>query len=120
VLALSGGVVTSPEAWELLRARAFTVWLRARPEDHWNRVIEQGDRRPMDSRPRAMAELRRLLAAREPLYARADLSVDTSRQGVSGSVRAIAARVNRSPVRDRRMKRTTRTTPQRRRDTETL
>jgi len=89
VLATGGGLVNSPESYSLLRQRAVTVWLRARPEDHWSRVIQQGDRRPMEARPQAMAELRRLLAAREPLYAQAVHTVDTSRLGVEGSVRTI-------------------------------
>jgi hypothetical protein len=36
-----------------------------------------------------MAELRRLLAAREPLYAEAAHTVDTSKLGVSGATRSI-------------------------------
>ena len=81
VLATGGGVVTSPEAFVLLRRRALTLWLRADPEDHWNRVVQQGDRRPMEDHPAAMSELRRLLAAREPLYATAAHRVDTSGRG---------------------------------------
>jgi XRE family aerobic/anaerobic benzoate catabolism transcriptional regulator len=89
ILAVGGGLVTSPESYALLRRRALTVWLRADPEDHWNRVVQQGDRRPMADHPEAMAELRRLLAARQPLYAEADRTVDTSRLGIQGTVRAI-------------------------------
>jgi XRE family aerobic/anaerobic benzoate catabolism transcriptional regulator len=93
VLAAGGGIVTSPEAWAMLRGHARTVWLRARPADHWNRVLQQGDRRPMEAHPQAMAELRRVLAAREPLYSQAHLTVDTSRLGIEGSVRAIRQQV---------------------------
>jgi len=89
VLAAGGGLVTSAESYGLLRRRALTVWLRADPEDHWNRVVQQGDRRPMAEHPEAMAELRRLLAARQRLYAEADGTVDTSRLGVQGTVRAV-------------------------------
>jgi XRE family transcriptional regulator, aerobic/anaerobic benzoate catabolism transcriptional regulator len=79
VLACGGGLVTAPESYALLRQRAVTVWLRAEPEDHWNRVLQQGDRRPIASHPQAMTELRRLLRTREPLYAEATHTVDTSR-----------------------------------------
>ncbi len=89
VLATGGGLVTSPETFELLRRKALTVWLRATPEDHWNRVLQQGDRRPMEDHPEAMAELRRLLAAREPLYALAAHVIDTSRLDVDGAVQAL-------------------------------
>ena len=78
VLATGGGIVASPETFDLLRRATITVWLRATPEDHWNRVVRQGDRRPMADHPQAMADLRTLLASREPLYALADHTVDTS------------------------------------------
>jgi len=78
VLAAAGGIVNEPPSWELLLERSTTVWLRARPHDHWARVVAQGDRRPMAQRPDAMAELRALLAAREPLYGQAHIVVDTS------------------------------------------
>lgn len=91
VLAAGGGLPASREAWDLLRSRAITVWLRAGPEDHWNRVLRQGDRRPMADHPEAMAELRRLLAAREPLYAEAHHTVDTSKRRVDAVERAVLA-----------------------------
>jgi XRE family aerobic/anaerobic benzoate catabolism transcriptional regulator len=78
ILATGGGLVASPETFAMLRRTATTVWLRASPEDHWNRVVRQGDRRPMADHPQAMADLRSLLALREPLYALADHTVDTS------------------------------------------
>jgi XRE family aerobic/anaerobic benzoate catabolism transcriptional regulator len=89
VLATGGGIVTTPATFARLRGRALTVWLRAHPEDHWNRVVQQGDRRPMADNPEAMGELRRLLAGREPLYSQAAHVVDTSRLGVDGAVDAI-------------------------------
>jgi XRE family aerobic/anaerobic benzoate catabolism transcriptional regulator len=95
VLATGGGIVNSPQTYALLRKGAVTVWLRAQPEDHWNRVVQQGDRRPMADNPEAMGELRRLLAAREPLYAGADHTVDTSglsADGVARAVERVAAR----------------------------
>ena len=90
VIATGGSIVNDRETWRLLRERATTVWLRARPEDHWNRVVEQGDQRPMAQNPHAFAELRALLTAREPLYATAAHSVDTSQLGLDGAVAKIA------------------------------
>jgi XRE family aerobic/anaerobic benzoate catabolism transcriptional regulator len=90
VLATGGGLVASPDTFALLRRSAITVWLRASPEDHWNRVVRQGDRRPMADHPQAMADLRSLLAMREPLYALADHTVDTSGATVDTIVDAIA------------------------------
>jgi XRE family aerobic/anaerobic benzoate catabolism transcriptional regulator len=78
VLATGGGLVTEPSTFELLRRNAVTVWLRARPEVHWARVVSQGDRRPMGDDPRAMERLRLLLEERESLYRLADHVIDTS------------------------------------------
>jgi XRE family aerobic/anaerobic benzoate catabolism transcriptional regulator len=89
VLATGGGLVTDRETYRLLKRRAVTVWLKARPEDHWNRVLLQGDQRPMAQHPHAMAELRALLAARQRLYADAEHVVDTSRMKVGEVVDAL-------------------------------
>lgn len=89
VVATGGGIVTSPGTFALLRRRTLTVWLRAEASDHWNRVVQQGDRRPMADNPEAMAELRRLLAERQPLYAEADHVIDTSRLGLDDAAAAI-------------------------------
>lgn len=86
VLATGGGIVESPDTYGLLKKSAVTVWLRAEPEDHWNRVVRQGDRRPMANHPQAMADLRALLAARDPLYAAADYTVNTSGRTVRAIV----------------------------------
>src|SRR5829696_5250835 len=86
VLATGGGIVASPETYALLKRHATTIWLRATPEDHWHRVVSQGDRRPMADHPQAMADLRALLAAREPLYAAADHIIDTSGRSVDDIV----------------------------------
>src|SRR5437660_1370204 len=89
VLATGGGLVLDREAWRLLQKRCRTVWLQATPDDHWQRVLAQGDERPSAASPQARDELRALLKAREPLYAQADVAVDTSRLGVAGAVREI-------------------------------
>ncbi|CAN5855712.1 helix-turn-helix transcriptional regulator [soil metagenome] len=89
VLATGGGLVASADPLALLRRSALTIWLRATPEDHWNRVVRQGDRRPMADHPQAMADLRALLAQREPLYALAAHAVDTSAVSVDTVVKEI-------------------------------
>ena len=91
VVAAGGGLVTSPETFELLLAQTATVWLKASPDDHWQRVVRQGDLRPMQNRPRAKAELRKRLKEREPLYARARLTCDTSGRSVDHVVAQLAS-----------------------------
>jgi XRE family aerobic/anaerobic benzoate catabolism transcriptional regulator len=95
VLAAGGGLVTSPDAFALVRQRTVSIWLKASAQDHFSRVWEQGDRRPSGGRQEALGELRRLLAAREPLYAQATHTIDTSRLGIDGSVRAIEGHLAR-------------------------
>jgi len=90
VLATGGSIVNDPTNYALLRSRCRTIWLHARPEDHWNRVVAQGDRRPMAENPHAFAELRALLAARDQLYARADHTIDTADRRVPQVAAAIA------------------------------
>ena len=83
VVATGGGIVSEPETFELLLAHCLTVWLRATPEEHMKRVIAQGDLRPMAGNAEAMADLKRILAGREALYAKADLTFDTSGQSLA-------------------------------------
>ncbi len=78
VLAAAGGVVNDPSTWRLLCDGTTIVWLRADAADHWNRVVAQGDRRPMADNPAAMQELTELLAARERHYSRAGIIADTT------------------------------------------
>ena len=93
VLATGGSIVNDPTNFALLRARARTVWLRARPEDHWNRVVAQRAQRPRAENPHAFEARRALLAARAKLYARADHAVDTSGRSVKQVVADVAERV---------------------------
>lgn len=86
VLAAGGSVVTSPDSWRLLRERTRTVWLKASPQSHLRRVINQGDLRPIKGRPDALNELTEILNRRAPLYAMADLSLDTEALGIEGVV----------------------------------
>jgi XRE family aerobic/anaerobic benzoate catabolism transcriptional regulator len=89
VLATGGGIVSEPLTFDQILSSFYTIWLKAEPEEHMARVRRQGDLRPMADDRSAMAELRNILASREPLYARASTTVDTA--GLS--VDAAAARL---------------------------
>ena len=82
VIATGGSVVSDSDNYAMLCEGACTVWLRATAEDHWNRVVRQGDARPMAGHPDAFAELRTLLNVRGPLYSSARYVVDTSGRSV--------------------------------------
>jgi len=78
VIATPGGMVSEAATFNVLLAHCFTLWLRAQPEEHMNRVLAQGDTRPMSNNAQAMEDLKLILAGREAFYAKADLTFDTS------------------------------------------
>jgi XRE family aerobic/anaerobic benzoate catabolism transcriptional regulator len=89
VLATGGSLVSEPATFERLLTMCFTVWLRATPEEHMQRVIAQGDMRPMADNRESMADLRRILEVREPLYRKADATINTSGCSVEESLEAL-------------------------------
>jgi XRE family aerobic/anaerobic benzoate catabolism transcriptional regulator len=99
VVATGGSVVTDSETWQLLKRRTHTVWLKASPEDHWKRVLRQGDTRPMSNRTSAMNELRSIMSARAPLYSEAAEAIDTSSVRVNEAVRLIVANLRKKQKR---------------------
>jgi XRE family transcriptional regulator, aerobic/anaerobic benzoate catabolism transcriptional regulator len=78
VLATGGGIVSEALTFDLILSSFYTIWLKAKPEEHMARVRGQGDLRPMADDRSAMTELRTILLSREPLYARASAVVDTA------------------------------------------
>ncbi len=78
VIATPGGLVSDAANFNLLLQHCYTIWLQADPADHMGRVAAQGDVRPMAASGEAMEDLKRILAGREPFYAKADLAFDTS------------------------------------------
>ena len=89
LLATGGGIVSDERTFEQLFAHFFTVWIRATPAEHMERVRAQGDTRPMTGSEDAMDELRALLRSREPLYARADAQLDTTGRSVENCTLAL-------------------------------
>ena len=77
VIATPGGIVSEPATFNLLLAHCYTVWLQASPEEHMQRVVAQGDLRPMAGNHEAMEDLKRILAGRSAFYAKADAAFDT-------------------------------------------
>jgi XRE family transcriptional regulator, aerobic/anaerobic benzoate catabolism transcriptional regulator len=89
VLATGGGLVSEPATYERLLTMCFTVWLKASPVDHMQRVVAQGDTRPMSDNRESMQDLQRILDAREPLYRKADSVIDTSAHSLEQSLRVL-------------------------------
>lgn len=103
VMTTGGSIVSERDTFDLLQSHFWCVWLKASPEEHMSRVVAQGDMRPFDAGDNAkggatreaLDDIRRILASREALYARADAVVDTAartaRQSLKDLERAVPA-----------------------------
>jgi XRE family transcriptional regulator, aerobic/anaerobic benzoate catabolism transcriptional regulator len=101
VIATAGGIVSNAETYALLLRRTHAIWLKARPDEHMSRVMEQGDFRPMAQNREAMADLVAILDARRADYARAEAELDTSGDTAEASfakLRDIVARCTNGAV----------------------
>ena len=77
IIATGGGIVQEPSIYNLLLSTCYTVWLKASPREHMDRVIAQGDMRPMAGNDRAMEQLKTILTNRQSSYEKADLTINT-------------------------------------------
>jgi XRE family aerobic/anaerobic benzoate catabolism transcriptional regulator len=89
-----GSIVSERETFDLLQSHFYCVWVKASPEEHMSRVVAQGDLRPFatgnggeHAMGEALEDIRRILASREALYARADAVVDTAARAVKQSLK---------------------------------
>jgi shikimate kinase len=93
VLATGGGAVLSAENRQRLAEHGTVIYLRARPEDLYNRVRHDANR-PLLATPDPLRRLRELHAERDALYAAiADLVIDTGRQSVQALARELITKL---------------------------
>lgn len=95
VLAVAGGIVSEPDTYNYLLRHYHTIWLKAKPEEHMERVRKQGDTRPMAGNPAAMDELKTILTSRESLYGRSKAQVDTSGRTLQQSLEDLLATIDK-------------------------
>ena len=89
VMTTGGSIVSERETFDLLQSHFYCTWLKTSPEEHMARVVAQGDMRPFDTTGashEALEDIRRILASREALYARADAVVDTAARTLKQSM----------------------------------
>jgi shikimate kinase len=79
VLSTGGGAYVDPETRALMRAKAITVWLRAELDVLFDRVRKRGHR-PLLRNGDPKEVLARLMMQRYPIYAEADVVVDSTAQ----------------------------------------
>ena len=79
ILSTGGGAYMDPDTRALLKAQAITVWLRAELDVLFDRVKKRAHR-PLLRAGDPRDILARLMAQRYPIYAEADLVVDSTAQ----------------------------------------
>ncbi len=94
VIATPGGLVSDPASFNLLLSHCTTIWLVADPKDHMNRVVAQGDTRPMAGNQEAMQDLKAILAGRAAFYSKAEFRLDTSALPLAETFAALRALVH--------------------------
>jgi XRE family transcriptional regulator, aerobic/anaerobic benzoate catabolism transcriptional regulator len=99
-MATGGSLVSEPGTFERLLSSCFTVWLKTSPEEHMERVIAQGDMRPISEHSDAMTDLKRILSERDALYAKADIQVDTTGRTVEESLEILIRALRDTPIRE--------------------
>ena len=88
VLATGGGAYIDPDTRALLKEKATTIWLRADLDVIWKRVSRR-DTRPLLKRDNPKQVLADLAAARAPVYAEADIVVESGEAPASEAVKKI-------------------------------
>ncbi len=95
VLATGGGAFMNAETRALIARRATSVWLRADLDLLLSRTARRGGR-PLLGRNDRRATLERLMAKRHPVYAEAEIMVDSANESPDVTVeRVLAALVER-------------------------
>jgi XRE family aerobic/anaerobic benzoate catabolism transcriptional regulator len=91
VLAAGGGIVANAGTYEQVLRTFFTVWLKARPETHFSRVMAQNDGRIATPSLQnvALDHIRSTLAARTPFYELARATLDTSDESIDAALSSL-------------------------------
>ncbi len=77
VLATGGGAVMNADTRAAIKAKAVSIWLNAEIDVLMRRINKRKNERPLLQTSDPAATLRQLLAAREPTYSQADLTVES-------------------------------------------
>jgi XRE family transcriptional regulator, aerobic/anaerobic benzoate catabolism transcriptional regulator len=77
IISTGGSIVQEQSAYDLLLSTCYTVWLKASPKEHMDRVVAQGDLRPIAGNSKAMEQLKEILIKRQSSYEKADVTVAT-------------------------------------------
>jgi len=93
VVSLSGGAITHPEILYMLQACTLPVWLKARPEELFVRVLAETDRWKKADKEAALNSIRTLYKDREPLFERSRIIIDTTAKTEDTCVRQLVREI---------------------------
>lgn len=89
VMATGGGAFINPKIRALIAASSVSIWLRAELDVLVRRTRRRGGR-PLLKNKDPRAALKKLIDERYPVYAEADIIVDSKDEGPDGTVRIIS------------------------------
>ncbi|MBI1975921.1 MAG: shikimate kinase [Candidatus Omnitrophica bacterium] len=96
VIATGGGTLMDPDSRAALkRAGTLLVWLKVSPQKALERTKDHPVR-PLLKEADPLNKIASLLAVREPVYAQADLAVDTDHQSVEQVIQEILAFIEKN------------------------
>ena len=78
IIETGGGIVSDPRMLNRILTTCYVIWIEATPEEHMQRVIDQGDVRPMQANADAMVDLKHILEERTPFYEKAHSHLNTA------------------------------------------
>lgn len=88
VLATGGGAFVNAQTRALMKERAISIWLKA-PLDVLMKRVTKRDHRPLLKEDDPQAVMQRLIEERYPLYAEADLTIESGAGPHNSAVSAI-------------------------------
>jgi len=86
IIATGGGIVCDRKAFEKLVTGATVVWVKTSPEVLFDRARASVALRGVGLSNQAMIEIRNALTAREPSFAKADFTIDTTGKQAADTV----------------------------------
>jgi shikimate kinase len=102
VLATGGGAFMNPHTRAAVKAKGISVWLNAEPDVLMRRINKRKNERPLLQTADPAGTLEKLLAVRNPIYAQADVMVQSREVPhetiVAEIVAAIAAHLGIAPA----------------------
>jgi shikimate kinase len=95
VIATGGGTIVNPQNLEMLKSSGTVIALTADPEIILLRT-GSGESRPMLGDGDRMQRIRDLMQQREAVYAKADITIDTSSRSIAEIARAIIIEIQKT------------------------